>query len=152
LNQVTLALKTIVQDPGLRQDINEFVLEYQRQTITDRGMKLAAIVLEAIIEQRRQPVSRDLLGEEVYDLSLKAVTARVNQRLKEEYEGPEDDFVPLKNKKVGTEIRNTLQLRTERRKDYGRAYQVVWDEERVLALAYRYGLTHMMDEHGTLER
>lgn len=151
LNQVTLALKTIVDDPGLREDINAFIREYQRQTITDRSMMLAAIVLEAIIEQRRQPVSRDLLGEMVYDLSLKAVTARVNQRLKEEFDGPEEDFEPLKNKKVGYEIRNTLQLRTARGRGYSRAYQVTWDEERVLALAYRYGLTHMLEEHGTLE-
>jgi hypothetical protein len=151
LNQVTLALKTIVEDQDLRQDINEFILEYQQQTITDRSMKLAAIVLEAIIEQRRQSSSRDMFGETLYDLSLKAVTTRINQRLKEEYDGPEDEFEPLSNKKVGHEIRNTLQLRTQRSQDYGRAYQVAWDEERILALAYRYGLTHMIGEHGTLE-
>jgi hypothetical protein len=135
LNQVTLSLKTIVRDEGLRADITGFIREYNRQLVVDRGMTLAATVLSVIVSLHEQPaaVQLQLDGAPEYDLSLKTITRKVNEALGHK---PEDENV-IHEKRVGHEIRDRLQMRTEKKSGY---FSVIWEEERILALRKRFGL------------
>lgn len=143
LAQVTLALKTIVDDPTLQEEIDAFIREYHRQTVVERGMTLAALILEVIIEQHEKPTAVRLDGQHDYDLSLKTVAEITNKRMDEENYGEEEQAgrnrPRLTPRKVGEEVRK-LGLGTERRRDKSRNYDVIWDEERVQSLKVRYGL------------
>ena len=136
LNQVTLPLKTVIQDESLRADITGFIREYNRQLVADRGMTLAATVLSVIVALREQPLTSQLDGTPEYDLSLKTITRKVNEFLSGEREDGEGDD-PVNSKKVGYEIRERLQLGTEKKSGY---YSVVWDEECIQALRRRFGV------------
>jgi hypothetical protein len=136
LNQVTLPLKTVIQDESLRADITGFIREYNRQLVADRGMTLAATVLSVIVALREQPLTSQLDGTPEYDLSLKTITRKVNEFLGGEREDGEGDD-PVNSKKVGYEIRERLQLGTEKKSGY---YSVVWDEECIQALRRRFGV------------
>ena len=138
LNQVTLSLKTVVQDEGLRDDMTDFIREYNRQLVVDRGMSLSATVLSVIISLYEHPVAVQLDGTPAYDLSLRTIARQVNEVLARERGDEEGErSEPLNPKKVGYEIRDRLQLRTERR---GGNFYLVWDEERIQALRRRFGI------------
>lgn len=142
LSQVTLALKTIVDDPTLQAEIDLFIREYHRQTIVERGMTLSALILEVIVELREQPVGAQLDGTPTYDLSMKRIAKIVNERMDEENYPDEESAKSrprLMPRKVGAEVRK-LGLATQRRPDKSRVFEVVWDEERVEGLKVRYGL------------
>jgi DNA primase len=143
LAQVTLALKTIVDDPTLQEEIDAFIREYHRQTVVERGMTLAALILEVIIEQHEKPTAIRLDGQHDYDLSLKTIAEITNKRMDEENYGEDEQAgrnrPRLTPRKVGEEVRK-LGLGTERRRDKSRNYDVIWDEERVQSLKVRYGL------------
>lgn len=151
LNQVTMALKTIVSDERMRGEIDDFIREYNRQLIVERSMTLASKVLEALVAIRRgQPFAVEEDGREFYDLSLKAVARKVNEIIegenKESGEDAEeekrDDRKMVGPKRCGEIARSVLQLKTERATS-GRIkgnYFVVWDDERVGGLCARYGV------------
>ena len=143
LAQVTLALKTIVDDPTLQEEIDAFIREYHRQTVVERGMTLAALILEVIVEQHETAVGFETDGSQRYDLSLKTIAEIVNKRMDEENYGEDDqgnrNRPRLTPRKVGEEVRK-LGLGTARRADRSRNYDVIWDEERVESLKVRYGL------------
>ena len=162
LNQVTMALKKLVGDPELVEEINQFIREHQRQTIIERSMTLAAKVLQAIIELGNEPLGLDEQGQPIYDLTLANVTQRVNTILDTENESPDgedsdgdDQRRPaVKPRRVGHIVRNELQLRTERDRSVrgkGR-YAVIWDDERITALATRFGLEELLKTPQPLER
>jgi DNA primase len=140
LNQVTVSLKTIVGDEGLQEDITEFTREYNRQVIVDRSMTLAATILSVIVQLHKEPVQYDLNGNPVFDLSIKTITRRVNLALAEEDEtsGEEQAARKLTSKKIGYEIRERLQLRTEKKRS---GYYTVWDDRRIEALCQRFGIS-----------
>lgn len=154
LNQVTMALKTIVTEEHLRKEIDDFIREYNRQLIVERSMTLASKVLEAIVAIRwDHPAGYDEDNRPFYDLSLKAVAKRTNAIIegenKEEGEEPaeasgaeKDQRRSVGPKRCGEIARNQLQLKTERMtKGHVKGnYVVVWDEERVRGLCARYGI------------
>ena len=153
LNQVTMSLKKLVDDPGLVEEIDRFIREYQRQAVADRGMTLAAKVLQALVEAHDQPVDVDESTDPptfTYDLSVNEITRRTNAILDEENERDGDDEEDEKKRKkyelgvkrVGVIIRNELQLKTQRdhSKQYRGRFVVLWDEDRVKALCQRYGV------------
>jgi YD repeat-containing protein len=143
LSQVTLALKTVVDDPELQQQIDEFIREYYRQTVVERGMTLSAVILEVIVELHNRPTEIvDLEGNAVHDLSVKTIAKLVNERLDEENYPDEDDSKKrpkLTPRKVGEEVRK-LGLGTRRKQDKSRAFEIIWDEERIRSLKVRYGI------------
>jgi hypothetical protein len=134
LNQVTLALLTIIQDEELRQDIRAFIREYNRQLVVDRSMTLEALVLETLIRLHDETQERDPSADPVYSLTdlAKLVTESIAAEADEKDEPPR-----MTAKKVGYLLREKLQLRTEKRN--GR-FHVVWDERSIAALKARYGL------------
>ena len=143
LSQVTLALKTIVDDKDLQAEIDAFIREYYRQTVVERGMTLAAVILEVIVELRNRPSEvLDLEGNPTYDLSVKTIAKLVNERLDEENFPDEEDTKKrpkLTPRKVGEEVRK-LGLGTRRKQDKSRAFEVIWDEGRIKSLKVRYGI------------
>jgi len=152
LNQVTLALKTLVDDETLRREIDEFIREYNKQLVVERSMTLTAKVLEALVRIRSQVAySLDEEGRPIWDFTLKNVARVTNEIIDEENEDDVDedeDETPKRRrkrvspKKVGFIARNYLQLATERLSSgplRGR-YAIIWDEQRILALCKRYGV------------
>ena len=149
LNQVTVALQTLIDDADLQADLRQFIQEYNRQLIVERGMTLSAKTLEALCGLW----FGDLNDNRVPELSMKRVAKAVNTLIDYENEGAGegdaeteeqrrggDERPRVTPKKVGEIVRKQLHLRTERRSDQGRAYVVIWDAERVEALRRRFGL------------
>lgn len=147
LNQVTVALQTLIDDPDLGDDLRQFIKEYNRQLIIERGMTLPAKVLEAV-------VGLEAIGQ--FDMAplkmiqVKRVARATNILIDNENQqngGDEDDEEEAKpNKKqigphkVGGILRKVLHLRTERMTTGTRGYGVVWDDKRVEAHKSRYGV------------
>jgi hypothetical protein len=148
LNQVTVALQTLIDDPDLSEDLRAFIQEYNRQLIVERGMTLAAKVLESIVglhELARSDGQHPVL-------TIGQVTKGVNVLIDSENRGEttsEDDGDDEKKKdgkqvtphKVGHIVRKDLHLNTERGgPEVKRAYTVVWDQDRIDALCKRFGV------------
>jgi hypothetical protein len=142
LNQITLALYSIVDDQTLRDDLSAFIREYNRQLIAERGMTLAAKVLEAIVVQWELESDRSV---DKRDLSVKTVAGIANYLLDYENYGLEEmmeaakNREPLKPKSVGAIARTQLQLATDRTGPGGR-YAIEYNETRISALRKRYGI------------
>lgn len=145
LNQVIMPLLMIV-DVDSRKPVYRFVQRYARQMIVERSATLAAKVLQAMTELRRD--------NPVATLYLTAIAKRVNAIIDEEKDedgaeevtgdesGPKRQAKQVTPKGVGHMLRGELQIRTEQEKTgpKKRAYYAVWNEERIAALEYRYGL------------
>jgi len=162
LNQVTVGIKKLIRstDPALVQEIERFVREYQRQTIADRGMTLAAKVLQAILELSNEPLDLDEQGQPVYDFTIANIARRVNVIIDTENEangdettGEDDNRPQVKPRKVGQVVRGDLQLRTEKdRSTRGKGrYAVVWDKTRIQSLAVRYGLEELLEMEAAVD-
>ena len=136
LNQVTLPLKSIIDDPDVIEWIDKFLHDYSQQTLVERSTLPEAKVLEAIFEIRKgQPT----LSNE-YDLSLKNIAARANEIIDRENLEDDDDKGgkrKLTPKGVGVYIRKKLQMRTERRTD---GYHLIFDKDMAENLRHWYGL------------
>jgi len=101
------------------------------------------VILEVIVELHNRPTEIvDLEGNAVHDLSVKTIAKLVNERLDEENYPDEDDSKKrpkLTPRKVGEEVRK-LGLGTRRKQDKSRAFEIIWDEERIRSLKVRYGI------------
>lgn len=134
LNQVTMGLKAIVDEDGLRDELNQFIREYNRELITDRGMTAASKVLEAIL----------LTGPDG-DLTMQALADQVNQLMDRENYGDEAEDGQERGGKrmsargVGSICKGEFGLQRAR-ETKTRRYAVVWDEKRLQALQKRFGL------------
>ena len=155
LNQVTMALKTIIsEDENLRSQIDGFIREYNRQLVVERSMTLGSKVLEALVRMHDDAdqqffSDKDAEGNDIY--YLKNLTKKVNELIDEENreEGEDDDDDDNKNKRkrlgpkrIGAIVRNELQMPTNRAtsgENKGN-YYVIWNDDRVQALCYRYGI------------
>ena len=157
LNQVTMALKTIIQDdPELLKQIDEFIREYNRQLVVERSMTLGSKVLEALVKMHEEEnkvlfpsKETDEEGNRVY--YLKNLTRKVNELINTENREEGDDEDDDENnssrkrlgpKRIGAIVRNELQLPTNRAtsgENKGN-YYVVWSDERIQALCYRFGI------------
>lgn len=140
LNQVTVALVTLIDDEDLREDLRGFIREYNRQMVVERGMTLASKVLEVLVAEHQ--IASD--NGHAPDLSLTTLSQRVNAMIDFENwgedEGAKRGDRQVTPKKIGSTLRNQLHLRTERGESPRRGYQVIWDQARVGALRKRFGL------------
>ena len=142
LRQVTVALLTLIDDDGLREDLQHFIQDYNRQLIVERGMTPVAKVLDALVGLQ------ELSGTITLHFPLKELAKAANILIDVENEGEyKDDEEEEKGKGkkklsprgVGHIVRKQLHLRTER-KGEGRAYVACWDHDRVEGLRKRYGV------------
>jgi hypothetical protein len=159
LNQITLALYSIIADEDLREELRDFVEEYHRQLIAERAQTLAARVLEALVIQyeleRNEP-------DNAQDLSIGTIRHLVNMLIDFENADGDADKVARNSdrynpvtgaynskygvhpRKVGSILKRELQLQTELKSDDPkRRYHVVYDPPRVETLCRRYGV----DDH-----
>lgn len=149
LNQVTVALQTLIEDEELRGDLRAFIREYNRQLIAERGMTLTARVLESMLGLYEIDKAGGI-AEPIVTMGriAKGVNALIDSA-KELDEADEEKGGKklVTGHKVGHIVRKFLHMATERSSGSGRAYRVIWDQERVWALAKRFGL----DEGEALE-
>jgi hypothetical protein len=148
LNQVTVAIQMIAEDDEpLRQEINQFMEEYQRYMTQDKNMTIEARIIEAIwvIYKFRgaSMVDREADGRE--KIKIGYVTDMANKIIKAmNMESDEDDQTAKKKdllspQKVGHRLREKLQMETSPRSRDG--YSVYWDLRHMEALSKRYGVT-----------
>jgi len=149
LNQVTVALLTLIDDEELRGGLRNFIQEYNRQMVVERGMTLTAKVLEALCGCW----FGDLYSDRPAVMTLGRIAKALNILIdKENEEGlvqdegdredkRRDEGPKVTARKVGEVVRKQLHLRTERSSEDGGARVVVWDAERVEAQRTRMGLT-----------
>lgn len=146
LNQVTVALLSLIDDEELRGELAAFVKEYNRQLIVERGMTLAAKVLEAVVGLYELAIARGqqepllTVGEVTKGTNLLIDTENAQGRQASTKGEDETEKKGISSHKVGGMIRKTLHLGTERDSRAGRAYVVIWDEGRITALRKRFGL------------
>ena len=109
LNQVTMALKAMVDDASMRADIDLFIRAYNEQLIADRQMTLPAIVVQALVDIFFTP-KRTLMGDDDRDFSMKGIADRAQYLV--------DDIDPgilISAKKVGQVLSEELGLTTRQR-------------------------------------
>jgi 5S rRNA maturation endonuclease (ribonuclease M5) len=135
LNQVSIALMTLVDDPDLKADLQALMKRFDEQLILERSNTLECKVLEAILFLREED------GSEA-DLSMKSITARVNDLMDwenhREIRTPEDRQNALKPRSVGHIVKKLGLPKT--RDPRTRRIAVLWDEDRMKRLRRRYGL------------
>jgi len=152
LNQITLALYSIVEDQDLRGDLRAFVKEYHRQLIAERAQTMAARVLEALVVQYEDERNKP---DDERDLAVNTIRHLVNILI--DYENADGDAKKVAAnyeerynhqakygvlpRKVGSILRRDLQLETgQKSNDKGRRHHVTYDPARVETLCRRYGI------------
>jgi len=146
LNQVTVALQTLIEDPELQGDLRTFIQEYNRQLIIERGQTLTAKVLEGLVglyELEKGNEDEPLLRMGLIAKAVNVLIDTENMGEQKKEMGDDDgkkDKKQVTPHKIGGIIRKQLHLRSERSSRAGRAYVVVWDEDRIGALRKRFGL------------
>jgi len=155
LNQVTVALQTLIEDEDLAEDLRAFIREYNRQLIVERGMTLVAKVLEALVGLAALHREADPHHPPV--LPIKAIATAANllidhenqdEDADDENDGDEqrrDDQHRIKARKIGSIVRKQLHLRTERSSKHNGAFVAMWDGTRVDALRRRFGIDEEME-------
>lgn len=160
LNQVTMALKTIVEDEELKRQVDGFVAEYNRQLVVERSTTMTAKVLEALAALG--PASIEHKGGTIQAVYLKLLTAKVNELIDTQNRQMGDDsfseapgeqggqggaakeHTTIKSRKIGDIVRKYLQLKTDRSTsgpdELKGTYMVMWDDARIRALGTRYGV------------
>ena len=155
LNQVTVALLTLIDDEDLRAGLRAFIQEYNRQMVVERGMTLTAKVLEGVCGCW----FGDLYSGQPAVMTIGRIGKAVNILMDKENEESMVDSHPaggaggdrqddkrrdegkrVTARRVGQVVRTELHLRTERSSEHGRARVVVWDAERIEALRKRMGV------------
>ncbi len=130
LNQIVVPLASIIPDEQTREQLKNFVREYNTQLISDRGMEETGQVLE-IIREINKPDIKELSSETI---PIQSITSRYIEKY-----GEKTDFGKQVNSKwVGWQIRKDLKLKTIRTED---GYVIPKSEQEKLENLYRkYGL------------
>lgn len=142
LNQVTMALKSIIADPALRKEIDTFIAAYNECLIQDRQMTLPAIVTQALAEIYYAPngSGSDEAGSEAqgtaHDLTMQGIAAKARELLAEI-----DPDIKIYPRLVSKILREQLGLvNTGKHHPVNRRVMVTFAEDELLALMQRYGI------------
>ena len=153
LNQVTGPLMAVAKDdPNLQKEMRQFLREYYAEMIQTKSMTITARVIEAIWQIHKFPDLRNqyVTVEEggVEKFLIGSVTAIANQIMDTMNSGDEkkedtDDHPKRKKdelspQRIGRLLREELQIKIGERTRLG--FYMFWDEDRMTALAKRYGL------------
>ena len=135
LNQVTMALKTLIKDRAIEESLDQLMMQFNQRLIVERSQTMEAKILEAILQ-----ITGEQPTLEGFDLSYKNIASVTNEIVDEEND--EDDDVEKKkltNRGTGTYLRK-LGMEVER-KNHG--YVMIWNERnqrRIKAMRKRYGV------------
>ena len=133
LDQVTLALKSIIADEGMREQISTFVRAYNSTLISDRQMSVPAVVVQVLAETWYRP-ERTLQGE-VRDWSMKGLAERVKTLL--ETIDPDEKMNP---RRLSAILSEDLGLTRREQDPETRRATLFIDEAALHALMSRYGV------------
>ncbi len=133
LDQVTLALKSIIADEGMREQISTFVRAYNSTLISDRQMSVPAVVVQVLAETWYRP-ERTLQGE-VRDWSMKGLAERVKTLL--ETIDPDEKMNP---RRLSSILSEDLGLTRREQDPETRRATLFIDEAALHALMSRYGV------------
>lgn len=134
LNQVTMALKTVIKDPEMQKGIDTFIRAYNETMISDRKMTLPAIIVQTLLDINSERAT-NLVGDDTRDFTMKGIAERAQSII--------NDIDPdqrITAKKVGQILTEDLGL--PRRGEHPRTKRaiVIFEEEELAALALRYGI------------
>jgi hypothetical protein len=156
LNQVTLALVTIIEDEELRTEIRGFIKDYNEQLKVERSGTMTARVLEALVQCWGRGTTT--ASEEINRIYLKDLAEATNEIVDEQNrqmgdevetatvdeEGRKKKSSRMTSRRVSDTVRKYLQLKVLRATDGEKGRKgtnyVVWDQERVDALCERFGV------------
>ena len=102
LNQIISPLASIIEDEDVRSGLIEFVREYNKELVIDKGLSFEAPILEVIIK---------LMHEAQGDITMKSISERYNLEC---LVGGDREMSP---RKVGSIIRDKFRLKTVRTRD-----------------------------------
>ena len=135
LNQVTMALKSIVEDDDMRQEIDQFIRAYNDNLIADRQMTLPAIVVQALAETHF--IARtNVLNEDARDFTLKGL-ADFSQKIINEL----DPDTRVTAKRVSKVLSEDLGMTRRSTCPRTRRAMLLYEEADLIALMKRYGIT-----------
>ena len=134
LNQITMALKTIVEDPVMRTEIDTFIRAYNDLLIGERQLTLPAIVVQAVAGIFFAE-KRNLMGEDMRDLSMKGITEKALAILQDI-----DSEAKLTPRRVSMTLNEDLGLTRRALDKHTNRSALVCDEEELVALMQRYGI------------
>lgn len=139
LNQITMALKSLIDDPAMREQIDLFIRAYNDQLIGERQLTLPAVVLQAVCSIFFAPKT-NLLGEDARDLSMKGITGAAAEILADI-----DNETKLSPRRIAQVLNEDLGL--TRRTTHSRTKRSLLqcDESELTALMARYGINDPRD-------
>lgn len=135
LNQVTMALKTVIKDEEMRKDIDTFIRAYNEVLISDRQMTLPAVVVQALAEIHWKPNRFNVLGEDTRDFTMKGIADKVQAIISDI-----DPDARVNAKQVSAVLNEDLGLVNRVKHPQNRREMVKYTEEELIALMARYGV------------
>ena len=136
LNQVTLPLLTLIEDPEMRQEIWSFVKAYNEVLISDRRMTFPAMVVQALANIQAHP-QKTLMGD-VRDFSMKAIAGKVSAMA-----GEFDPDLKVNGSKISKCLNEDLGLVKRNKDPKNRRDVLIFSEDELNALMNRFGIEAM---------
>jgi hypothetical protein len=140
LNQITMALKSLIDDPAMREQIDLFIRAYNDQMIGERQLTAPAVVLQAVCTIFWSSKA-NLLGEDERDLTMKGICAVANETLAEI-----DNEMKLTPRSVSQVLNEELGLVRRCQHSRTRRSMLLCDEAELVALMARYGVADPREE------
>lgn len=134
LNQVTMALKSIIKDDDMRREIDLFIRAYNDVLISDRQMTLPAVVVQALVDIHNTK-KVNILGQDERDFTFKGIAERCNQILQDI-----DPDTRIHARMISKTLSEDLGLLKRRKHPESRRDMVEYDEEELKALMQRFGI------------
>ena len=122
LRQIIQPLLRIIHTQEMRQELMQFVTNYNREMIADRGMSREADALAALLRCAHAGAS---------EITIKQITDAFNNEVEERE--------TVSHKRMGWMLRERLQLKTQRR-EQGYVVSLPDNAEKIAALTEKYGL------------
>ncbi len=140
LNQVTMALKSIIEDLEMRREIDVFVSAYNQTLISDRQLTMPAIVVQALVDIYYHK-KVDLMGTDLRDLTPQGIADRAKAILADL--DPETKVYPRLITKLLREELGIINIGKNLHPTNRRA-MVDFEESELEALMKRYGIEKPM--------
>lgn len=137
LNQVTMALKAIVNDPQMLNEIDTFMRAYNEQLISDRQMSLPAVIVQAVAEIHFS-TKTNILGDDLRDFSMKGIAETAKKILEDM-----DPDAKINGNIVSDCLSGDLGLVRRGKHPKTRRVTLSYEEDELLVLMKRYGIESM---------
>jgi hypothetical protein len=125
LNQIVVPLLTIIKDQTIRERLKQFIIQYNNELVTDRGMSWESDIVYAVLRLEHQ--------HKATEPTVKDITTELNKET-----DIDDDM--LQPRKVGWYLRAKLQLKTEKTRK-GFVLNIKRNRKRLDMWKERYGIT-----------